>query len=188
MDYDPKCLFFPFERALRSQRVKSGFQVSKGSESRSETAFGAWFAHLWTGPTSSSSRSVVTEGIRVIRHLLQRQLLLRWYLRWQRVRARVYHLDFWFMVVKGFSGRVRVRVGVRFNISVCHRSKCHTVQVRPQTSMHNNSSFLYALFPWGPRRLQHIITPVIGFISMPHLQCTISTPQGAFLAWYSSLW
>ena len=28
---------------------------------------------------------------------------------------------------------------------------------------------LYALFPWGPKRLQHIITPVIGYISMPHL-------------------
>ena len=34
--------------------------------------------------------------------------------------------------------------------------------------------------------LQHIITPVIGYISMPLLQCTISTPRGAFLAWYSS--
>ena len=51
----------------------------------------------------------------------------------------------------------------------------------------NNSKFLYALFPWGPKRLQRIITPVIGYISMPHLQCTISTPQGAFLAWYSNL-
>ena len=38
-----------FERALRSQRVKSGFQIRKGSESRSETAFGTWFAPLWTG-------------------------------------------------------------------------------------------------------------------------------------------
>ena len=34
----------------------------------------------------------------------------------------------------------------------------------------------------GPKRLQRIITPVIGYISMPHLQCTISTPLGAFLA------
>ena len=33
----------------------------------------------------------------------------------------------------------------------------------------NNSSFLYALFPWGPKRLQCIVTPVIGYISMPHL-------------------
>ena len=39
-----------FERALHSQRVKSGFQIRKGSESRSETAFGTWFAPLWTGP------------------------------------------------------------------------------------------------------------------------------------------
>ena len=33
----------------------------------------------------------------------------------------------------------------------------------------NNSSFLYAIFPWGSKRLQRIITPVIGYISMPHL-------------------
>ena len=39
-----------FERALRSQRVKSGFQIRKGSESRSETAFGTCFVPLWTGP------------------------------------------------------------------------------------------------------------------------------------------
>ena len=38
--------------------------------------------------------------------------------------------------------------------------------------------------------IQHIIlyiTSVIGYILMPHLQCTISTPRGAFLAWYSSM-
>ena len=41
-----------FERALHSQRVKSGFQIRKGSESRSETAFGTWLTPLWTGPWS----------------------------------------------------------------------------------------------------------------------------------------
>ena len=58
-NHDPKCLFFHvskriskawFERALRSQRLKSGFQIRKGSESRSETAFGTWFVPFWTGP------------------------------------------------------------------------------------------------------------------------------------------
>ena len=39
-----------FERALHSQRVKSSFQIRKGSESRSETSFGTWFIPLWTGP------------------------------------------------------------------------------------------------------------------------------------------
>ena len=29
---------------------KSGFQIRKGSESRSEMAFGMWFPPLWTGP------------------------------------------------------------------------------------------------------------------------------------------
>ena len=48
-------------------------------------------------------------------------------------------------------------------------------------------NFYMRFFPWGPKRLQRIITPVIGYISMLYLQCTISTPQGAFLAWYSSL-
>ena len=60
-NHDPKRLFFLvskrvskalFERALRSQRVKSGFQIRKGSESRSEAAFGTWFVPLWTGPRS----------------------------------------------------------------------------------------------------------------------------------------
>ena len=39
-----------FERPLHSQRVKSGFQIRNGSETRSETAFRTWFARLWTGP------------------------------------------------------------------------------------------------------------------------------------------
>ena len=41
-----------FERALHSQRFRSGFQfqIRKRSESRSETAFGTWFVPLWTGP------------------------------------------------------------------------------------------------------------------------------------------
>ena len=39
-----------FERALCSQRVKAGFQIRKGSESWSETAFGTRFVPLWTGP------------------------------------------------------------------------------------------------------------------------------------------
>ena len=29
---------------------KSGFRIRKGSESRSEMAFGTWFSPLWTGP------------------------------------------------------------------------------------------------------------------------------------------
>ena len=54
-DHDPKHQFFRvskawFERALHSLRVKSGFLIRKGSESRSETAFGTWFVPLWTGP------------------------------------------------------------------------------------------------------------------------------------------
>ena len=40
-----------FERALRSQRVKLGFQIRKGSESQeSKTAFGMRFSPLWTEP------------------------------------------------------------------------------------------------------------------------------------------
>ena len=53
--------FFAFQRpvskawiesALRSQRIKSRFQITKGSKSRSwsETAFGTRFVPLWTGP------------------------------------------------------------------------------------------------------------------------------------------
>ena len=34
------------------------------------------------------------------------------------------------------------------------------------------ASFYTALFPWGSKHLQRIITPVIGYIAMPHLQCT----------------
>ena len=40
------------ERALRSQRVKSGFPIRKGSESCSETAFRERFVPSWTGPLS----------------------------------------------------------------------------------------------------------------------------------------
>ena len=39
-----------FERALNSQKVKTGYQIRKGSESQSKTAFGTWFTPLWTGP------------------------------------------------------------------------------------------------------------------------------------------
>ena len=46
-----------FERALHSQRVKSGFQIRKGSESRSETAFRSWFNPLWTGPETDDSHA-----------------------------------------------------------------------------------------------------------------------------------
>ena len=54
-DHDPKRPFFRiskawFDRVLHSQRVKSRFQIRKGSESRSETVFGTWFVPLWTGP------------------------------------------------------------------------------------------------------------------------------------------
>ena len=63
MDHDPKRPFFHvskawFERALRSQRVKSGFQIRKGSESCSEMAFGTWFVPLWTGPEFLKYRRV----------------------------------------------------------------------------------------------------------------------------------
>ena len=68
----------------------------------------------------------------VIRHLLQWQLLLRWYLRQQRVRLRVI-IRF---LVRGkvrikIKIRIRVRVRVTFNVRVyhwsnCRRSKCHT--------------------------------------------------------------
>ena len=44
-----------FERALRSQRGKSGFKIRKGSESRSETASGTWFVPLWTGPVFNTT-------------------------------------------------------------------------------------------------------------------------------------
>ena len=39
-----------FEIDLRWPRVKSSFQIRKGSESWSKTAFGTWFIPLWTGP------------------------------------------------------------------------------------------------------------------------------------------
>ena len=39
-------------KSLHSQRVKWGFQIRIGSESRSEMAFGMWFAPLWTGPVT----------------------------------------------------------------------------------------------------------------------------------------
>ena len=72
----------------------------------------------------------------VIRHLLWRQLLLRWYLWQQRVRVRV-------MIGFLVQGRVRIKimirvmvmvmvmVGVTFNVRVyhwsnCRRSKCRT--------------------------------------------------------------
>ena len=63
-DHNPKRFFFRvskcvskawFERALHSQRVKSGFQIRKGPVSaRSETAFRTWFVPLWTGSVSHS--------------------------------------------------------------------------------------------------------------------------------------
>ena len=40
------------EKALHSQRVKSGFEIRKGSESQSEMVFGKWFAPLRTGSLS----------------------------------------------------------------------------------------------------------------------------------------
>ena len=46
-----------FERVLHSQRVKSGFQIRKGSESWSVMAFGTWFAPLWTGPICECCRA-----------------------------------------------------------------------------------------------------------------------------------
>ena len=60
---------------------------------------------------------------RVIRHLLRRQLLLRWYLWQQKVRVRV---------MIGFLVRdrvrimilIRIRVGVTFNVSDYHLSNC----------------------------------------------------------------
>ena len=65
VDHDPKRTFFHISKAhfkspiwksfVLSQRVKSciaGFQIRKGSESRSETAIGMWFIPLWTGPLS----------------------------------------------------------------------------------------------------------------------------------------
>ena len=39
-----------FERVLRSQMVKSGYQIRKGSESRFEMAFRTWFTPLWKSP------------------------------------------------------------------------------------------------------------------------------------------
>ena len=50
VDHDPKLFRVSKAWALHSQRVKSGFQIRKGSESRSETAFRTWFVPLWTGP------------------------------------------------------------------------------------------------------------------------------------------
>ena len=54
MYHNPKLNFFRvsiawFERALRSQRVKSGFHIVKESESPSEAACGTWFALFLTG-------------------------------------------------------------------------------------------------------------------------------------------
>ena len=76
-------------------------------------------------------------GLQVIQHLLRRQLLLRWYLRQQRVRVRVM-IGF---LVRGrvrikIKIRVEVRVWVTFNVRVyhwsnCHRSKCGTFDIPP---------------------------------------------------------
>ena len=57
----------------------------------------------------------------VIRHLLQRQLLLRWYLRQQRVRVRVM---IGFLVRGRVRIKIRVRVRVMFNVRVYHWSNC----------------------------------------------------------------
>ena len=90
----------------------------------------------WTQPfLRGPARGIV----KVIRHLLRRQLLLWWYLQQQRVRVRV-------MIGFLVQGRVRiieirsrvrdrVRVGVMFNASIyhrinCRRSKCRTLIVK----------------------------------------------------------
>ena len=64
----------------------------------------------------------------VIRHLLRRQLLLRWYLRHKRVRVKEM---IGFLVRGKVRIKIRVRVGVTFNVRVyrwsnCRRSKCRT--------------------------------------------------------------
>ena len=60
-DHDPKRPFFRvskawFERALRSQRVKSGFQIRKGSESCSKTAFGTVICSFVNRPIVTAMR------------------------------------------------------------------------------------------------------------------------------------
>ena len=49
------CFKSPIWKSFAFTKGNSGFQMRKGSESRSETASGTWFSPLWAGPLSVSS-------------------------------------------------------------------------------------------------------------------------------------
>ena len=70
-----------FERALRSQRVNSGFQIRKGSESHSEMAFGTWLIPLWTGPQFQviSYQRRVKGVLKLTPHLASWEFCYWWY-------------------------------------------------------------------------------------------------------------
>ena len=63
-----------FERALHLQRVQSGFQIRKGSESRSATAFGMRFGPLWTGPVVWTNHALHSQVLRI---RLSRQITIQ---------------------------------------------------------------------------------------------------------------
>ena len=85
--------------------------------------FGTWLLCICS-LISDFNNDVVTltyHEMEVIWHLLRRQLLRWWYLGQQRVRIKVI---IGFLVWDRAMIKIRVRVGVSFNVGIYHRSNC----------------------------------------------------------------
>ena len=81
-----------------------------------------WDAGMWEQEDIEGWRYGVGGG-GVIRHLLQRQLLLQWYLQQQRVGVRVM-IQFLVWGRVRIKIRIRVKVVVTYNVRVYHWSNC----------------------------------------------------------------